>query len=64
MRSRLHVRGYSYPRTWVAMTTYMGTSDQNDGYPCPKLWATMPNYVGHGWAQMTKGLGKSGQKHI
>lgn len=42
-----HVRGYSYPRTWVRMTTYVGTSDQNEGYPCPKPWATMPHIVGH-----------------
>ena len=53
MHQSAHARGYSYPRTWVAMTTYVGMRDQNDGYPYPKPWAAMP-----------KGLGKSGQKHI
>ena len=55
----VHVRGYSYPRTWVAMTTYMGTSDQNDGYPCPKPWATMPYIVGHKCPKAWASLGKS-----
>ena len=58
----VHVRGYSYPRTWVAMTTYMGTSDQSDGYPCPKPWATMPYIVGHkcpkAWASLDKSIYK------
>ena len=53
----VHVRGYSYPRTWVAMTTYVGTNDQNDGHPCPKPWVTMPYIVGHKYPKAWASLG-------